>query len=162
MQKNILRNKDMKLDKKINDKTAQFEYQIDKVKSFFIEFTDGASVGAGQNKELTVTAKDDYENTILDYTGSIILETSATGGTVTWGEGAGNYGTFTPDSPSAGQAEYTFVDSTQTDEGSAIFTVSATKMESIDVTAKASTIEDDDTEGSLVVGPGALKEFIIV
>jgi hypothetical protein len=106
--------------------------------------------GVGVNCEpepVTITAKDSVGNTVVDYVGTITIDTSTSNGDWTLQTGSGS---FTSIGSDTGQAEYAF---SASDSGTVILNLSDTHVESLSVdvddaqgvseTSNAATASDD-------------------
>jgi len=125
------------------------------IESFLIDH-DGSAL-AGVADDVTVTAKDAYGNTLPTYAGSITLDTDGTASTITWGKTTGQ-GVFNDGGAGVGTATYSFV---LADNGVAVFNVTDTTRENLDLAVTGSGKTDDDTEGLLSVAAGAINKFIV-
>jgi MSHA biogenesis protein MshQ len=100
---------------------------------------------------ISITAKDAIGDALINYTGSIILNTQT--GTGTWRNGAGNAGVFLDPVPGDGLASYTFSDD---DDGSASFFLdypTGPSVFDVEVWDSANpNFRDDDSEGNLSFG----------
>ena len=72
---------------------------------FVIAHDNAASAGVAEN--ITVTAKDAFENTVSNYTGTITLDTDGTATTIEWGLFTG-FGTFLDGGGGVDTATYTY------------------------------------------------------
>ncbi|MFH2137115.1 MAG: DUF2341 domain-containing protein [Candidatus Omnitrophota bacterium] len=122
----------------------------------FVIVHDGAAA-AGDDEAVSVTAKDNYENTITNYTGQITLDTNGTAEAISWALSSG-FGTFNDGGASVDTATYTF---SASDNGVAAFMVTDNQAETINIFVSGDGKTDDDTEGNMVVSPGALDYFVI-
>ncbi|RLG99562.1 hypothetical protein DRO38_07595, partial [Candidatus Bathyarchaeota archaeon] len=122
---------------------------------FVISHDGDATAGVSDN--VTVTAKDAYSNTLANYTGTIILDTNGTASTISWALSSGN-GTFTDGGAGTDTATYTFSSS---DSGQATFSIIDTKAETLNISVSGEEKTDDDSEGNLVVSPGAINKFVL-
>ncbi|MFH1062907.1 MAG: PQQ-binding-like beta-propeller repeat protein [Candidatus Omnitrophota bacterium] len=116
-----------------------------------------ASAQAGVAENITITAKDAYANTITNYTGTITVDTNGTATTITWSNVSG-HGVFNDNGALVDTADYTF---SLADNGIVILSITDTTVENLNISANGDGKADDDTEGILVVGAGALDKFII-
>ncbi|RLI06546.1 hypothetical protein DRO22_00650, partial [Candidatus Bathyarchaeota archaeon] len=130
--------------------------QIQRVLDHFVISHDGSAV-AGADEQITVTAKDFYENTITDYTGSIILDTTGTQNSINWSLNTGN-GIFTDGGASSDTCTYTFSSS---DSGVVILNLNDTTAETLNISVSGDGKTDDDTEGDLEVSPALLGHFVV-
>jgi len=112
---------------------------------------------AGSAESITITAKDANENPVTDYIGTVTVDTNGTATTITWAKQTGN-GSFSEGGPSVDTATYTFVAS---DNGVAVLTINDTSLETINISVAGGGKTDDDTEGTLAVGPGTIDHFVI-
>ena len=115
------------------------------------------SAEAGVAEEMSITAKDTYGNTITNYTGTITVDTNGTATAISWGLALGN-GTFVDGGAGVDTAAYTYHSS---DSGVVILRIIDTQVETINISVSGGGKTDDNTEGNLVVGAGALDHFII-
>ncbi|RLF01466.1 MAG: hypothetical protein DRJ64_10565, partial [Thermoprotei archaeon] len=122
----------------------------------FVIIHDGSAV-AGIADGVTVTAKDAYNNTKTDYTGTITLDTNGTEDAISWSLVSGS-GTFTDGGSGSDTATYSFSTS---DNGTASFNIVDTKTEAIDIDTSGDGKTDDDSEGNLSVGPAAIDHFVV-
>ncbi len=123
----------------------------------FIVSHDGNAV-AGIPEAVGITAYDIYGNIKTNYTGTVTMDTSGTPTAVTWANVSG-LGVFTDNGSASDTATYTFVGA---DNGTAAFTLSDTKAESIDIDISGSGKFDDDSEGSLAIAAAGLDHFKIL
>ncbi|MCP4650974.1 MAG: PQQ-binding-like beta-propeller repeat protein [PVC group bacterium] len=123
------------------------------------DITHDNSAVAGGAENVTITAKDAYENIKTNFTGTVTLDTDGDVNAVSWAEDAGNQGTFNDGGSGVASATYTFA---LADNGTADFTITDTKTESIDIDVSGSGKYDSDEEGLLLVTPGSINYFIIV
>jgi hypothetical protein len=130
--------------------------EIQTVLDHFVISHDGAGI-AGSDEVISVTVKDNLNNTITDYTGTITLDTTGTPATITWGLQSGN-GSFIDGGAGVDTATYTF---SVADNGIATFTVNDTQAETINISVSGDGKSDDDTEGNLVISPGLIDHFVI-
>ncbi|MBU1087073.1 MAG: PQQ-binding-like beta-propeller repeat protein [Candidatus Omnitrophica bacterium] len=123
--------------------------------SFVIAHDTSATAGIAET--ITITAKDTGGQTKTDYAGTVMLDTTGTATAITWAKSLGG-GSFSDGGPVADTASYTFHDN---DNGVAVFTITDTKVETINISAVDGAIIDDNTEGNLTLVPGEVDHFVI-
>ncbi|MFH1062908.1 MAG: DUF2341 domain-containing protein [Candidatus Omnitrophota bacterium] len=117
---------------------------------------DGNAV-AGIADTVTIAAKDANNNTLTAYTGQIDLDTTGTATTISWAKITGN-GSFSDGGALADTATYSYVAS---DNGTCVLSITDTIVESLNISVSGAGKSDDDKEGTLTVGPGAIDYFSI-
>lgn len=122
----------------------------------FLLSHDGAAV-AGTAEAVTITAKDANGNTFTAYTGQITVDTDGTPTTITWAKQSGQ-GSFSDGGASADTATYTYVAG---DNGVCVLTMADTKVETLNISVSGNGKSDNNTEGNIAVGPGAINYFRI-
>ena len=127
----------------------------DTIDHFVISHDSEAEAGVAE--DVSVTAKDNYDNTITDYTGQIIADTNGTATAITWALSTGD-GTFNDDGASVDTSTYTYAAS---DNGVVVLNLTDTASETVDIAITGDGQSDDNTEGNLVVGSGAINKFVI-
>ncbi|MBU1044156.1 MAG: DUF2341 domain-containing protein [Candidatus Omnitrophica bacterium] len=115
------------------------------------------SANAGSAEVISITALDSLNNIKTNYTGTVTLDTTGTATKITWALNAGN-GIFIDGGGSLDTATYTF---NALDNGIAVFNLTDTKAEIINISVVAGSITDNDTEGNMIVGPGEIDYFLI-
>jgi len=138
-----------------NDTEGDFVVSAAGLDHFVIVHDNNATAGAAD--DVSVTAKDAYENTVDNYTGTVTLDTDGTATTITWALTTG-FGTFNDGGASADTATYTFSSS---DNSTAVFTITDTVAETLDISVTGDTKSDDNTEGALVVATDNIDHFVI-
>ncbi|MFH1459663.1 MAG: PQQ-binding-like beta-propeller repeat protein [Candidatus Omnitrophota bacterium] len=123
---------------------------------YFVINHDGTAI-AGTPEQVTITAKDALGNTKIDYTGQITVDTTGTATTITWALQTGS-GAFVEGGASVDSATYTY---NSADNGVVVLTLNDTKKETVNISVSGDTKTDDNTEGNLVVSPGAIDYFVI-
>ncbi|RLJ06835.1 MAG: hypothetical protein DRP16_04555, partial [Candidatus Aenigmatarchaeota archaeon] len=130
--------------------------ELNVVLDHFVISHDSSAL-AGSDENITITAKDAYENTVTDYTGTITVDTNGTASAITWALNTGS-GSFTDGGAGTDTATYTF---STADNGVVVLALNDTKAETINISVAGSGKTDDDTEGDLVVSPAPLDHFVI-
>ena len=112
---------------------------------------------AGSPESITVYAKDFYDNTQDDYTGTITLDTNGTASSISWALVTGG-GQFTDGGAGSDTATYTYASG---DNGEVVLSITDDTAETINISASGDSKYDDDTEGNLIVNPAGLDHFVI-
>ena len=99
---------------------------------FLIAHDSSAIAGAADN--ITITAKDTYQNTITGYTGTITVDTNGTATTITWTKITGG-GSFVDGGASVDTATYTYVGG---DNGVCVLAINDTTTETLDISVSGS------------------------